>query len=522
MGASETVIKKEKSNRRDLTQGSIIKKLVLFALPLLGGSLIQQLYNTVDVFFAGNFIKEGNAMAAVGATSMIVVLLVGFFNGMSVGCSVVISHDFGAHNKEKLQRSVHSAVGIALVGGTSLSILGFFVSPFILQWMQTPDDIYEMASTYIRIYFLSVLSLVTYNICTGVLRAAGDSRTPLIYQCIGGACNVLGDYIFIVFFDMGVMGVAVATLFSQTIPAALVFLHLMLTKKPYRVFLKKIRIHFDVLKQIVKVGVPAGVQSIVITLSNVIVQSQINGLGTDTIGAFTAYFRIELIMYLPILAFGQAITTFVGQNYGAGQLHRLSKGVRFCILLGLGCTVLTSAFVLIFNFWCYKVFGANEAEIALGMRIMYINASLYFLDVFLEVFSGALRGSGNSFIPMIITVVNMCGVRIAFLFLFVNLFHTIESVAVCYPITWFTTSLCLGIYYFTGKLHREIKAHKATHEPWEVPPEEPLDPPPPPLPDETEEDDPLSEAAPLPEGTGEDLTLPETASEPEQTVEEKI
>ncbi len=454
-----------KKQRQDLTEGSIVKKLLLFALPLLGSSLIQQLYNTVDVFFAGNFITGGNAMAAVGASSMIVTLLVGFFNGMSVGSGVAVSHAFGGNHPQKLSRAVHTAVGVSLAGGVLVSVLGFFISPTLLVWMQTPADILEMASSYIQVYFLSMLSLITYNILTGVLRAVGDSRSPLLYQCVGGVLNVILDYVFIVAGGMGVMGVAVATLISQTVPAVCVFVHLMAVKKPYRIVLKKIRIHRDVLGKILKIGVPSGVQSIVLTLSNLVVQSQINGLGTDTIGAFTVYFKVELIMYLPIVAFGQAITTFVGQNCGAEKFHRVSRGIHTCLLMGIGVTVLTSGFVLLFAPQCYALFGATSVETELGCRILLINAPLYFLYNFLEVYSRALCGSGNATIPMLISIGNMCGIRIAALFLLVLVFHSVEAVALCYPITWFTTSVSMMVYYCLSPLRKQIKRHKAMPHP---------------------------------------------------------
>ena len=334
------------------------------------------------------------------------------------------------------------------------------MSPSILIWMQTPEDILEMASSYIRIYFLSVISLVVYNISTGILSAAGDSRNPLIYQGIGGILNIVADYMFVVWLDMGVLGIAIATAISQTVPAICVLLHLILTKKPYGIAIRKIRIYGDVFFQICRVGIPAGIQSIVITLSNLIVQTQINGMGVDTVGAFTAYFRVELLMYLPILAFGQAITTFTGQNCGAERYDRVRKGFWYCLLVGIGITILISTFVLIFAPYCFRFFGANEAEVKLGCRIIHINASLYFLYNFLETFSGVLRGSGSATVPMLITVGNICGVRIAALYLFVSLFHTVESVAVCYPITWFTTSICLAIYYFTGSLSKKIRKNR--------------------------------------------------------------
>ncbi len=447
----------KKRQKYDLTVGPVFKKLLLFSLPILGSHLIQQLYNTVDIFFAGNFINTG-AMAAVGASGMIVTLLVGFFNGMSVGSSVTISHAFGSHNHDYLSRALHSAVGIAILGGVGISVLGFFSSPLILRVMNTPDDIIDMATSYIQIYFCSVVSLVFYNIGTGILRATGNSKMPMIYQCIGGGINVLLDYLFIVVFAWGVNGVALATLFSQTIPAILVFLELVFAKDhEHRIHITKIRIHFDILKSILKIGIPAGIQSIVITLSNMIVQSQINGFQTNAIAAFTAYFRVELIMYLPIVAYGQSVTTFVGQNFGAKKLDRVQKGIRLTLLMGIITTFLTSSFVMVFAPMCFSIFDSDPDVVNIGLQFIYINASLYFVYNFIEVFSGALRGSGNSLVPMIITVGNMCGIRILALFIMISVFHTVQAVAVCYPITWITTSICLIIYYSFGKLGKQIR-----------------------------------------------------------------
>ena len=445
----------------DFTEGNIFKKMLIFMLPLLGTRLLQQLYNTVDIYFAGNFIEGYQAMSAIGASGMVVTLLVGFFNGISVGSGVAVSQAYGAHDDERVSRVVHSAVGISFIGGILISVIGFFLSPYILQLMNTPADIFNMAVSYIKIYFLSVLSLVVYNICTGILRAVGDSKSPLIYQCVGGLLNVVLDYIFTVYFKMGVTGIAVATLFSQTVPAICVLLQLMLTKHSYRVSIKNINIRLDVLVSILKVGVPAGIQSIVITLSNIIVQSQINSFGSDVIAAFTAYYKVELIMYMPITAFGQAITTFVAQNVGAGKYDRVSKGVNICLLMGIGVSVLTSGFVIIFARQCFAFFNKDLAVISYGLEIIYINAALYFLYNFLEIYSGAVRGAGNSLVPMVIVVGNMCGVRIIALFAALSISHTAGAVAVCYPITWFVTSVILAVYYYFGSLGRRIRDYKS-------------------------------------------------------------
>lgn len=433
--------------KNDLTQGAIWKKLILFALPLLGSSFIQQLYNTVDIFFVGNFAGDPNAMPAVGASSMVVSLLVGFFSGMAVGAGVVISQFYGQKNYRKLRMAIHTAMAIALLGGVVLTVVGFFLSPLLLRWMNTPPQIFDMAVSYIQIYFLSLLSLLVYNMGTGILRATGDARRPLVYLAVGGVLNIFFDYLFVAVFGWGVVGVASATLITQTVPAILVLLHLMREKKACRLRLSQIRIHGEMLRRIFRIGVPAGVQSIVITLSNMVVQYHINGFGPDAIAAFTAYFKVELLLYLPIVAFGQAVTTFTGQNIGAGDEKRVRKGVRVSILMGVAFTGAMSALVLCFGGPIFGFLDPDQTVIQYGQQILSITAPLYFLYVFLEVFSGAVRGRGNSSVPMLIVVANLCVLRIFLLAVLVPLWNTIGAVAVCYPITWLTTSCCLGIYY---------------------------------------------------------------------------
>lgn len=446
--------------RTDLTTGSIGRKLLLFTLPLLGSSLIQQLYNTVDIFFVGNFVSDPNAMPAVGASSLIVSLLVGFFTGMSVGAGVVVSLFYGEHNEKKLSQAVHTAITIGLIGGVVLTVAGFFASPLILQWMNTPPEIFDMAVTYIRIYFLSLLSLLLYDMGVGILRAVGDSRRPLLYLVVGGVLNVILDFLFVALLQWGVTGVAVATLISQTVPAVLVIVHLLRVKQPYRIVLRKLRVHKEMFRRIFRVGVPAGVQSIVITLSNMVVQYHINGFGPDAIAAFTAYFKVELLLYLPIVSFGQAVTTFTGQNVGAGRYDRVRSGVRFSLVMGVLFTGCMSTAVTLLGRQIFGCFTHQAAVIDRGMEVLYITAPLYFLYVFLEVFSGAVRGSGSSAVPMILVIANMCLLRVALLTILVPLWNTIAAVAVCYPITWLTTSLCLGIYYFKGRLYQLIKSYR--------------------------------------------------------------
>ena len=446
--------------KSDLTVGPIGRKLVLFALPLLGSSLIQQLYNTVDIFFVGNFVSDSNAMSAVGASALIVSLLVGFFTGMSVGAGVVVSLFYGEHNDKKLSQAVHTAIMIGLIGGIVLTIVGVIASPLLLQWMNTPPEILDMAVTYLRIYFLSLLSLLLYDMGVGILRAVGDSKRPLLYLAVGGVLNVLLDLIFVWLFQWGVTGVAVATLISQTVPAVLVMVHLLRVKQPYRIMVKKLRLHKEMVRRIFRVGIPAGVQSIVITLSNMVVQYHINSFGPDAIAAFTAYFKVELLLYLPIVSFGQAVTTFTGQNVGAGQYQRVQKGVRLGLLLGVLFTGCMATVVTLFGRQIYGCFTGDAAVIDKGMEVLLLTAPMYFLYVFLEVFSGAVRGSGSSAVPMVIVIANMCVLRVVLLTVLVPLWNTISAVAICYPITWFTTSFCLGIYYFKGRLYQKIRSYR--------------------------------------------------------------
>lgn len=446
--------------KSDLTEGSIGRKLALFALPLLGSSLIQQLYNTVDIFFVGNFVSDSNAMSAVGASALIVSLLVGFFTGMSVGAGVVVSLFYGEHDDKKLSQAVHTAIMIGLIGGIVLTIVGVIASPLLLQWMNTPPEILDMAVTYLRIYFLSLLSLLLYDMGVGILRAVGDSKRPLLYLAVGGVLNVLLDLIFVWLFQWGVTGVAVATLISQTVPAVLVMVHLLRVKQPYRIMVKKLRLHKEMVRRIFRVGIPAGVQSIVITLSNMVVQYHINSFGPDAIAAFTAYFKVELLLYLPIVSFGQAVTTFTGQNVGAGQYQRVQKGVRLGLLLGVLFTGCMATVVTLFGRQIYGCFTGDAAVIDKGMEVLLLTAPMYFLYVFLEVFSGAVRGSGSSAVPMVIVIANMCVLRVVLLTVLVPLWNTISAVAICYPITWFTTSFCLGIYYFKGRLYQKIRSYR--------------------------------------------------------------
>ncbi len=444
--------KKKVTGEQKLTSGSIPLQLIFFALPFLGSSLIQQLYNMVDLMFVGKLLGK-EASAAVGASSLLVTCMIGFFTGMGVGVGVAASRCFGSGNKKELHKVIHTAAGLTLVGSVFLAVVGWIGAPAFLKWMNTPEDIMVLAVAYIRIYFLSMLSIISYNISSGILRALGNSKSPMIYQLAGGIANVLGNILFIYFLQMGVRGAALATLLSQSVAAVLAVLHLCRLPEEYRLRPRQIRIHQAICRQIFSIGIPAAVQSMIITLSNIIVQSRINTLGVDSIAAFTAYFKVENFIYLPIMAFGQANTTFAGQNIGAGQTERMKKGTRASLIFGIGVAVVMSSLVLLHADSAFGLFTSDLAVMEIGRKLAFTTFPFYFLYVFLEVLSGAIRGTGRAFQPMVIIVVNMCVIRILILNVIMILDPSAVGVAHMYPITWLSTSVCMIFCYHQMTKH---------------------------------------------------------------------
>lgn len=421
--------------RAGLTDGNVAKSLVFFALPLLGSSLIQQLYSTVDLVFVGQFLGT-EASAAVGASSLIITCLVGFFTGMAVGTSVFTAQYFGAKQWDSLHRLIQTMFLVGIGGGLVLMLLGIGGAELFLTAMGTPENIMPQAVLYLRVYMAGMVPVVMYNLLSGVIRALGDSSNPMIFQCVGGVLNIVGDYVCIAVLGMGVEGTAVATVVSQAVAACCAALYLIRLRTPYALRLTQPGLHTRELGNVLRVGVPAGIQSIVITFSNILIQSQINTLGVTSIAAFTVYFRTEMILYLPILAIGQAVVSFVGQNYGAGKPERIRQSNRICILGGslvifaVGILLMLAAPVYL------HIFTKDAAVIAETAKIIRITFPLYFLYVILEVLSGNLRGYGKAVVPMIVTVVSFCGFRIVFMLTAMALHPSVQSVAFSYPASW--------------------------------------------------------------------------------------
>ena len=445
-----------KNNSHTLTKGSVGKGILLFALPLLGSSLIQQLYSTVDLIFVGQLLGT-KASAAIGASGLIVTCMIGFFNGMAVGTNVFAARHYGARRFEQLKKLIQTIFWTGIIGGFFLTVIGLVLSPVFLTWMGTPESIFPLAVRYLRIYMASMISVVSYNLLSGVLRALGDSRTPMLYQFFGGIINVFADFIFLYVFHMGVEGTAFATLFSQTFAAIGVMIHLYRLKKTYALRIRFSDCSLKEFTDILKVGVPAGVQSIIITLSNIIIQSQINTLGVTSVASFTVYFRVELIVYLPIVALGQAVVSFIGQNYGAGNWERIKKGNRLCIFGGslitfAACILLIIAMPVILN-----VFTKDAAVAAQTLEIVKVTFPFYFFYTVLECFSSNLRGFGKAFLPMIVTVISFCGFRIVALFALMAKNPSPDKVALSYPISWGIAAAAMAMLYVRNNRNRSRK-----------------------------------------------------------------
>ena len=433
--------------QHNLTQGSIGKGILVFLLPLLASTLIQQLYNTVDLIFVGKFCST-EATAAIGASSLIITCLIGFFNGMAVGTNVVAAHIYGKQDKKGLKNVIQTVFMIGLIGGLIVTIIGIYFAPIFLKYMNTPQSILDVAVKYLRIYTLSMISVVIYNLLCGILRAIGDSKSPMMFQIFGGIVNVIADFIFIVILKMDVQGAAIATLLSQTLTAILTIRYFYKRKEEPKLHFTMNIFDQEIFKKILMIGIPAGVQSIVITLSNIIIQSQINSFGVDAIAAFTSYFKIELILYLPIIVLGQALVSFVGQNYGAKQYDRINKGVKYSMVVSVIITMVVSTLMIINSDYVFAIFTSNVDVMKYGKEIVSITFPFYFLYAILECLSSQVRGRGISIPPMIITLFSFCGVRIIFLIVLLIKNNSISSIALTYPISWLSAVILTGLYVY--------------------------------------------------------------------------
>ena len=433
-----------------ITTGVIWKQLLLFFFPILIGTFFQQLYNTVDTVIVGQYVGT-EALAAVGTTGTVINLLVGFFVGISSGATVIISQFFGAEDRDNISKAVHTSIALALVGGVIIMVVGIATSRPVLEMMSVPEEIIDDAVLYMNVYYAGIIANMIYNVGTGILRAIGDSRMPLYVLIACCIANVLLDLLFVVVFRWAVFGVAFATVLSLVISAVLIMIRLMCTQDAYRVELKKIRFDMGILKSVIRIGLPSGLQSVMYSLSNLLIQASINGFGTTAIAAWSAIGKVDGFIWMIMGAFGISVTTFVGQNFGARCYDRVRRCTRSGMAMCMASIVVLSILEYVFGAPLLRFFTNDEAVVQLGVNFIRVMAPSYFLYVFIEILSGAIRGSGEALQPMLITCFGVCGLRLVWLLAVVPVWHTMEAVAMNYPISWIITALIFIIYYLRGK-----------------------------------------------------------------------
>lgn len=434
----------------NLTEGTILKPLLQLFLPIAFGIFFQQLYNTSDAIIVGKFVGK-EALAAVGGpTSSIVNLLVGFFTGISSGAAVLISHQYGADNKEGISKTVHTSIIVAIGAGLLLTIAILLFAEDILLLMDTPEDIMVYSVQYFKIYSIGMIPSLIYNMGSAIFRAAGDTKKPLYYLIITCIINVALDLLFIGVFKLEVIGAATATLIAQLISAIIVLVSLYRSKEAYKFMPSKLRFTSSIFKKIIFIGIPAALQSVMYSASNIVVQSSINTFGTDTIAAWAAYGKIDAFLWMTVNSLGVATMTFVGQNYGAGKIDRIYKCVKVSLALIVIIPLTMGTLMLIFGPQLLSMFNSDKGVIDIGIQIMHFMLPLYVTYVSIEIFAATMRGVGDAIIPTVLTCVGVCVLRVMWLLIAVPLHHTLYTVLMCYPITWITTTILFIIYYFKG------------------------------------------------------------------------
>ena len=390
-----------------MTSGVIWKELLLFSIPLLLGNLFQLLYNTVDSIVVGNFVGH-QALAAVGASTPLINMLIGFFMGVAAGAGVLVSRFFGARKLKELHIAVHTFVAFTFLFGVLMMVAGITLTPLFLQWMGTPADIMDMAVLYLRIYFLGIIPTMLYNSGAGILQAVGDSRRPLCFLTIASVLNIILDLVFVIQLNMGVAGVAWATLIAQTVSCILVAVTLLRSKESYQIIPKKIRIDKPMLMQIVRLGIPSGLQQMIVSFSNVLVMSYVNRFGSAAIAGFSSANKFDNFLGLPVNSFMLAITTFVGQNMGAKQIERVKKGINTCMFMGIGIVIAIGIPAYLFSDLCIRMFSQEADVIYYGSWMMRTLVPFYSILNIAQVLTGAVRGTGNTTVPMLINVFYYC------------------------------------------------------------------------------------------------------------------
>lgn len=443
----------------DMTQGTIWKQLIYFAFPLLIGNLFQQLYNTVDSVVVGNFVST-EALAAVGSVTPIINMLVGFFSGLATGAGVVISQFFGAKNGQMLHKAVHTTLLMTVGLGVIFTFIGIFMTPLMLNLMSTPADVFDGAALYLRIYFGGVLGLMLYNMVSGILRAVGDSKRPLYFLILSSLLNVVLDLAFVLIFHWGIAGVAIATIIAQFISAFLLLVVLARSDEDYKLVLRDLKMDAEILKRIVRIGLPAGLQMAVTSFSNVFVQSYINRFGSACMAGWTSYSKIDQFVLLPMQSLSLSATTFVGQNLGAGNLSRAKKGTRVSMAISVAITAVLTVLLIAFSSQLLMLFNQDENVLYYGNIFIRYLAPFYVICCINQIFAGSLRGAGDATGPMIIMLLSFVVFRQIYLFVGSQFFDSIIFVGLGYPAGWLVCSVFMAIHYFRGKWEKDYQIAK--------------------------------------------------------------
>lgn len=443
----------EQTKTNQITEGVIWKQLLLFFFPIVIGTLFQQLYNTVDAVIVGRFVGK-QALASVGGSAAVLSnLIIGCFTGLTSGASVIVSQFYGAKDERNLHKSLHTAYAFSIILSLAVSVLGWLLTPYLLKITNTPADTLADSILYLRIYFLGIIGTLIFNMGSAIMRAIGDSRRPLYYLIVCCFLNIILDLVLVLLFHLGIAGAAIATIISQAVSAVLVTCALMKKYPDIRLSISKIRIDFVKLRMEFRIGIPSALQSFMYSITNIIIQAAINGFGTDTAAAWASFSKLDALFWTVNAAFGIAITTFSGQNYGAGKRERIYKSVRVCLAMAVATC---GGIILLLFLFCRPLFGIFTTDanvINIGVYMLRYMAPWYTIYVFIEILSGALRGTGDVLIPTLITLGGVCVVRIPWILLVVPAYHTTACIMLSYPISWITTTVLIILYYLYRKKH---------------------------------------------------------------------
>lgn len=433
-----------------MTEGNIWKLLIIFSIPLILGNLLQQMYNTADSIIVGNFVGS-NGLAAVGSGTALINLIIAFSQGAAVGAGVIVSQNLGARDKQKTKLAVHTAMCIAIILGVILSAIGVIFSRDLLVWMKTPKSVLKDSVLYLQIYCGGLIFNVIYNMATGILNAAGNSKRPLIYLAIASVTNIILDLVFIKALKWGVKGAAIATDISQALSCVLAVGYLLRVNSDYKLIIKELKIHGNTAKQIIRVGLPTAIQNMVISFSNVLVQSSVNSYGATAMAGYAAYLKIDGFNILPVLSISMAVTTFTGQNVGAKKPDRVKKGMWNALIMGVLYTVIIGVVILLTSHTVLGLFTKDNEVITYGQLAMKYFCPFYFLLGILNILAGTVRGAGKGVPPMLILLFSMCIFRILWIKIALPFYSTIDGVFILYPISWFVGMVLMVIYTKFGK-----------------------------------------------------------------------